>query len=276
MKDNYVKEQYVSKNAIIGYFDLLGFSNYVKNNPDNADMVYKCINSALLNFDNFISPQDGTNSSSIITKENLSLNMASDSIVFCLDIDTIMKAENITEETVIWRYLSLTSYLFQQIFSFTKLLMRGSIQIGDVYIKKLSSFDNNIFMYSQTHCDNVFIEQNIAHTPRIIVSSKIANKLINNQQINIYFNESVYSQLMKDSDGLFFISNYWWDINNSNDLLFIKNNKIIIKENLKNNTNKIKEYSYWNWFKNYHNTVITRKILVDKKNSDLLEMYKIE
>jgi hypothetical protein len=271
-------DQFVCKNGLVGYFDLLGFKNYVNKNPCDAVYFYNYLDNVLNNFKDFISPKEKELiRSSELTKKYLSLNIFSDSIVFCFDLDGILIEENITEEIAIWRYLSITCYLVQNIFCYTGLLIRGSIQKGNIFIKKFTAFNSNQFLYSNTHCENVYIEEEIANTPRIIISEMVVNTICKSNPL-LYFNESAFSQILQDNDGLFYLNTYWWEINNVKGYNFLKRNKEIIEKNINENKTdfkRMKYLKYWNWFKNYHNSTVSKKMIDDKKNTDLLSMYRI-
>ena len=218
-----------TKDYIIAYFDILGYKNIINNNLLNENEFIKIISEA-------VKQVIALKSDGIWGNKHPQVYCFSDNFVICINYDKSKMVELIYNFAQLAVVMQIIQYNW---FVSYNLLIRGSIVIGELYLK-------NSFIYGQGLIDAYMLENTIAIYPRIVVQEEIVSKIIryctemnedriNNEGLivnetnilNTYFNfsmerllndgmidESFYrewydnyslTKILKDFDGIYFI-----------------------------------------------------------------------
>jgi hypothetical protein len=229
-------EKIKTKKYILAYIDVLGTKEKVKNdNSEEYLNTIKSIYELTKSFcDNDIRPK-----SPIFPQ--MCYKIFSDNIIIAIEAPE----EESYYYPIIGGLITFVS-IYQATALYKKILTRGSITIGDLYL-------DDLFIYGKSLIEAVELEENVAFYPRVILSDKIKEH---------YYIENNDSILI-DTDNQVFINYYTMltaTIGNritNKEVTAVKN--FLIEEYKKNSNNKKIQQKY-DWLIQYHNSYVSKLI----------------
>ncbi len=153
------------KEYYIAYFDLLGYKNFFKTNPEKAGDFLNAIHEAIQNTKAYI---QGVNSSPVVGKFEqvfVRVKIFSDNILLCLE-----RSSTPMEYLRFLTFITIVADIQRNFILQYDLFLRGGITIGTL------SF-NNDFIFGQGLIDAVSMEET-AKYPRIIVGKTVLDYIL--------------------------------------------------------------------------------------------------
>ena len=155
------------KKCYVAYFDLLGYKEYLKNNPDNAIDFLNFINHGITNTINYIENINNSELIKGIANITIKTKVFSDNILLCMDV-----LDGDDEKYRLISFISIVAEIQRGFILQCGLFLRGGIVEGDI------SF-NDDYVFGQGLVDAVDSEAKAVY-PRIIVSKKLVELLSQN------------------------------------------------------------------------------------------------
>jgi hypothetical protein len=267
-----------SPRCLIAYFDILGYRKMVQN-IKKADVCLNAIDSSISGW-----IKKKGNSGSVIIDE-VSVSMISDSFIVALDLTKGKSLPNgklskkDIERTRVLMFLSLVSYLVQDLSLAIGHFFRGAIVCGKYYQNRFKSINTSNFIFSEGLCSAHDLGEEIADVPRIILDDSVL-KLFSAKKLSVNY-------ALQDRDGLYYLNIYQRLLysNSARDVARILRGFFgLLKKALdkhefrkKRNDHKIKEYRRIRrkcaWFANYHDEMIDQ--IIQRKHNAVLKKWKI-
>jgi len=260
-----------SKDALVAYMDILGYSNILKN--ATPEIYYNAINDALAEWSKHFT-EDVKNKYVLSRKinENLFFQVFSDSFIIAVDEEKLLADKELKRQndTITHIFSYLVAFLVKDIFLKTKHLLRGAIGRGSFYANKFAADKSNIFVFSRTLSDIYELAEKRTETPKIVIHTSVIEKL---DEKRISSNQSIAAYI-KDVDNSYYVNIYSAIIGGPRtDIEAFIAAKGIIEQALNNLKARPKDYKKWHWFAEYHNLIINR-IINESGNIHLHPDYK--
>lgn len=160
-----------TKKHYIAYMDILGYSAYISEHPDEANDFLETIISAIEKIKQSIENFTNISKKGFHTELNIKYKAFSDNILICMEA-----TDNTDEIHRITLFLLSVASIQRGLFLQHKLLLRGGITIGELFI-------NNDFVFGQGLIDAVELEKR-AENPCIIISDEFATLCQNSIGVN--------------------------------------------------------------------------------------------
>lgn len=222
-----ILEEPEEKDYIISYIDLLGTKELIKNGNDNEifELIYTAYSIAY-----GVAPQ-------IDYFKYISIKIFSDNMLIAYPVNDI---ENINH--IYSSYDVMVSFLkiLIPIFIKNNLLLRGAITIGKLRI-------NNLVVWGKGLSEAVYLEENVAVYPRIVLSEKLL-KVFDSFKISGVEYEGKFSCLKDFDDMIFFDFFEYRDVTDTERLIKVAKTNINRKIEKESDTRILQKYC---WFRNY-------------------------
>ena len=172
------------KDYIIAYIDLLGTRELIKKTNDNDafENIYYVFLSATKIIPNV----------KVFNYDNLKIKVFSDNILVALEVDDLK-----SKESVYTSYDNLTDFLY---YFLHMILNNGFFFRGAITLNKL--LINDIMVWGSGLSEVVYLEENIANYPRIILSEKLLSVFDKYNLDGVKYEEKF--KCLKDFDGCVF------------------------------------------------------------------------
>jgi hypothetical protein len=261
-----MKDSINSKNVIVAFLDILGYSDLVHQN-EASNLIFGAIDLALDRWQE----NAGKHQHNIggLVKDNISLDVLSDSFVVVLDQEPILQEYGDTSETrciVLMIFLGLISFLIQDCIREIHYLFRGAIVCGKYYKKEFNNLKGSNFIFSEALCKAHQIERDISSVPRVIVDSSVLSSLKDKDIELLSKNNKPGRELMQDNDGLYYLNIYSSMVNHNSLAAILRAIVSIMQPKLRGDLNA-KVLRKYVWFANYHNSFVAHVIESNAKES---------
>lgn len=255
-----------SANSIVAFLDILGYSDLVCQNG-GSNLTFGAIDSALYRWQEYVGKHKYNIGS--LVKDNVSLDVLSDSFVVVLDQEPILK-EYGDESAIRWNilmiFLGLISFLIQDCVREIHYLFRGAIVCGKYYKKEFENLKGSNFIFSEALCKAHKIEQDISSVPRVIIDNSVLASL-SSKEVELLSKESNPDrELIQDNDGLYYVNIYSSMVNHDSFAAILREIASIMQSKLKGDLN-CKVLRKYVWFANYHNSFVAHVIESNAKKS---------
>lgn len=235
------------KDYLIAYIDLLGTKDLLKNNCDST--VFNLI------YHSFVFATEYVSKVEELKLDNVQIKIFSDNIIIALPIEDCCDCELVYNV-----YKRLTVFLTYIIYPLISkgILFRGAITLGKLQI-------NDYMVWGKGLLDAVYLEENIAIFPRIILSENLV-KIFNQSKLTEEFKQ-------KFSCILDFDKFFYFDFFDYTEVTWMEKTlpKLtgFIEEKLKSE-DRISVLQKYRWFQNYLQYVTEKfeKIKTETQNSD--------
>lgn len=224
-----IPEKPEEKDYVIAYIDLLGTKELLLNN--DSDKVFDTIYYAFVMACKFMPEIEP------FQLEELKIKIFSDNILLAYPI-----GEDYSKESIYFAYKKICRflYLFLPMFINKGILFRGAITIGELSI-------NEIMVWGKGLSEVVYLEENTAIYPRIILSESLLNVFSEYNLHDVQYEEK-FCCLVDFDNCVFF------DFFDYNDILNTRKTLRLAKSHINekiSNENKPKVLQKYCWFKNY-------------------------
>ena len=232
---------YKTSNYIIAYLDILGAKQMIYND-DNFDFL----NHLNMFMEDAIEESGG---GIFKHKEEIYIKIFSDNILLAIELNK----NDEQRDNKIAALFNTVANIYNEILRYGY-LMRGAIVEGEF-------FHNNKIVYGKALVEAVYLEENVANVPRILVKTKVS------EPHSFYY-------LMKDDDDELFL-NIFHLCESFDDVAF----KISLLEMLKKHKNeeKIKTKIMWmikyfnSWFTKYEYRLLNQQKITDEDIAKVIE-----
>lgn len=232
---------YKTSNYIIAYLDILGAKQMIYND-DNFDFL----NHLNMFMEDAIEESGG---GIFKHKEEIYIKIFSDNILLAIELNK----NDEQRDNKIAALFNTVANIYNEILRYGY-LMRGAIVEGEF-------FHNNKIVYGKALVEAVYLEENVANVPRILVKTKVS------EPHSFYY-------LMKDEDDELFL-NIFHLCESFDDVAF----KISLLEMLKKHKNeeKIKTKIMWmikyfnSWFTKYEYRLLNQQKITDEDIAKVIE-----
>ncbi len=168
------------KEYYIAYFDLLGYKEYLKNNPDKVGEFLNIIHYGIQSTTNYIDSTNKNPIASLFANMNIKVKIFSDNVLMCMEVGS-----NKNEKTRLLAFMSAVAEIQRGFVLQCGLFLRGGIVRGDL------SF-NDDFVFGQGVVDAVKLEERAVY-PRIILAENIKEFL----SVNHFYTEAEASKAIE-------------------------------------------------------------------------------
>ncbi len=231
---------YKTSNHLIAYLDILGATNMICN-----DENFNFLNHLNMFMEDAI---EESGNGIFQHKENVYIKIFSDNILLAIEI----KEDDEQRDNKIAALFNTVANIYNEILRYGY-LMRGAIVEGEF-------FHNDIIVYGKGLVEAVYLEENKADVPRILVKTKIS--------------EQNYYYLMKDNDNELFLNIF--HLCDTFDNVTFKINLLEMLKKYKNDE-KIKAKIMWminrfnSWFAKYEYKLLNQQKITEEEIIDTLK-----
>lgn len=153
------------KKYYIAYFDLLGYKNFFRNNPDKVELFLENIHDAIQDTQSYMQEVSSSPIAGGLGQLSIRVKIFSDNILLCLEVGT-----STLESMRLLTYMAIVADIQRHFVLQYGLFLRGGITIGTL------SF-NDDFIFGQGLIDAVALEE-LAKYPRIIIGQTILDYML--------------------------------------------------------------------------------------------------
>lgn len=153
------------KNYYIAYFDLLGYKDFFKNNPDKVELFLENIHDAVRDTQSYMQEVSSSPIAGGLGQLSIRVKIFSDNVLLCLEVGT-----STLESVRFLTYMAIVADIQRRFVLQYGLFLRGGMTIGAL------SF-NDDFIFGQGLIDAVALEE-LAKYPRIIIGQTILDYVL--------------------------------------------------------------------------------------------------
>ena len=169
-----------SKNAIVAYVDLMGFSRLIQNNDISGDKVFQIFERVLKSIEEINTNTD--------LKNRIGIKLVSDSFIFYLNLDDVKDIKvprgwSSAEDFAVNQFLLLCSMVGLYFFVELDCPPRGGVEIGEFALKHFDAArDKQMFIFSKALTCAASLEKEAVY-PRLLIGDQLYNQYIKHNEV---------------------------------------------------------------------------------------------